>query len=283
LVPRYRDSWLSSGLVLVLIFLLSWPLSAAGQEVETDREGKPAEPPPTESIYRINLSDDIPILAISGAVIAVGYIFQDDFIRIHCPCDPSEVNAFDRHVIGFRSDFADYLSHFTLALTLVAPPALDLWALGLSQAWAEDLTVYVEALAANAALVTITKYLAQRASPRLYAGIDVDQTRPSDFLNFYSAHAAFAFSALGTTAVTIQKRYGTLWPWPVLAMLVVGSSIAMERIWAGRHFYTDIIVGSVVGAGVGALVPMLHFRRSSTEPSVGLLPTPGGLSLVGTF
>lgn len=47
-----------------------------------------------------------------------------------------------------------------------------------------------------------------------------------------------------------------MWPW----MLVAGGALLVSaaRVGAGRHFYTDVVAGSLAGAVIGGLVPRLH-------------------------
>ena len=40
--------------------------------------------------------------------------------------------------------------------------------------------------------------------------------------------------------------------------LALAGATANLRTRAGRHFYSDVIVGAIVGAGVGFAVPRLH-------------------------
>ena len=41
----------------------------------------------------------------------------------------------------------------------------------------------------------------------------------------------------------------------------VGTSVGIERVAAGRHFPTDVLVGVVAGTAVGVLVPYYHRRK----------------------
>ena len=38
----------------------------------------------------------------------------------------------------------------------------------------------------------------------------------------------------------------------------VAGTVAVLRVVAGRHFWTDVLVGSAVGITIGTLVPLLH-------------------------
>ena len=43
--------------------------------------------------------------------------------------------------------------------------------------------------------------------------------------------------------------------------------VSVARVGAGRHFYTDVVAGSLAGAVIGALVPRLH----AGMPNSGLI------------
>src|SRR5512138_23165 len=209
---------------------------------------------------------------VAGGVLgsAVPYARQSRLVSYRCPCSPDEVNPFDRPVIGNHSELADHLSDATLGAILAGPLLLDLGALGPGRAFAEDAVVYAEVLALNQATVTLVKYLVQRPIPRTYAG-DPTVLRSADgYRAFYSGHASTAFAALSAGAVTASLRYGTgAWPWAIVGVL--GTSVAAERVLAGRHFYTDVIVGAAAGTAFGVGVPLLHRRRRGS-PRLGAMP-----------
>jgi len=108
---------------------------------------------------------------IGGASLAIAlpYAFTAKLITPRCPCDPAEVNAFDRGAIGNHSDLADYLSTATVAAVIAGSIIYELLELGVSEPFAEDMIVLAEALAVNGALVTFAKYTVQRPIPRVYA------------------------------------------------------------------------------------------------------------------
>jgi membrane-associated phospholipid phosphatase len=59
--------------------------------------------------------------------------------------------------------------------------------------------------------------------------------------------------------MTYTLRHGPKW-WPWLITALVGTSVAIERVLAGQHFPTDVLLGAAAGAAVGWLVPWLHAR-----------------------
>jgi membrane-associated phospholipid phosphatase len=224
-----------------------------------------ATQPARPSAYQVVPAIDVPVISASVLGIAIPYGFAGRLINLRCPCDPGEVNALDRHVIGNHNALLDTASDATAGIILVAPAILDALDVGLSRTWVEDVTVYGEALALNGALVTAAKYIVQRPLPRTYAGDPSLLKTPGGYRSFYSGHVSNVLAALSVTAVTLGIRHDQrIWPWALAVAL--GSMVAAERIAAGRHFYTDVAVGAVAGAAVGTLVPLAHRRGGGDSP-----------------
>jgi len=211
--------------------------------------------------------------------IALPYAFSASLITPRCPCDPNEVNSFDRRAIGNSSDAADVISTVSAALAIAGPPVLDFLDVGSTPAFLEDMTVFAEALAINGALATLAKYITQRPLPRVYAQQAPDLINsPSGYRSFYSGHAANTFAALSVAAMTWGLRHGhSVWPWVITVLL--GTSVALERVLAGYHFPTDVIAGAAMGTAVGVAVPWLHARRQSDVGTLALQPRSDGAGI----
>ena len=211
------------------------------------------------SVYRVTPAVDVPVIVASVAAIVLPSVFGSDLVHPRCPCDPGEVNALDRHVIGNHSTFWDTASTVTEVAAIVAPLALDAVDVGFTQVWLEDATVYGETLGVDEALTTLTKYAVRRPRPRTYAGDPADIQNTDGYLSFYSGHTSLVMAAMAASAVTLQKRHGEgVWPWIVGAAL--GVAVAAQRVAAGQHFYTDVAVGFAAGTATGIAVPLLHAR-----------------------
>ncbi len=218
------------------------------------------------------------MLGVAAAATLVPYALQDRIIRERCPCDRSEVPAFERFVIGYRSNAADVASDTLAALSIAVPAAADAIALGLGRPLLEDGIVFAETILVNGALVTTAKDAVQRPTPRAYAGDAPIVSRPTGYRAFYSGHTSLVFASLTAAAWTWDLRRGaTAWPWVVVA--VAGLGVGALRIAGGNHFPTDVAVGAVAGLGIGTAVPLLHRRRAP----VSLVPSPGGLGIAGRF
>nr|WP_228530939.1 MULTISPECIES: phosphatase PAP2 family protein [Myxococcaceae] len=239
--------------------------------------------PDPRSLYRISPARDGALIAAGVLTVAVPYLFLNGTLDQRCPCDPAEVNAIDRGVIGNHSRTATVAADLTVGLAVAGPAFADLVDLGVGRTLGEDLTVYAETLWLNGALVAVTKYVAQRPLPRTYAGDEALIHSAAGYRAFYSGHTATTVAALTAAAFTLEQRYGPrLWPWLVTAGL--GASVGFEVVAAGSHFYSDVLVGGVAGAAVGYLVPRLHLRG---EGAAALRPLPvrggAGLAYVRAF
>ena len=45
------------------------------------------------------------------------------------------------------------------------------------------------------------------------------------------------------------------------AAALVPTYLAWQRVEAGKHYPSDVVVGTVVGAAVGYLIPTIHLDR----------------------
>jgi hypothetical protein len=82
-------------------------------------------------------------------------------------------------------------------------------------------------------------------------------------VSFYSGHASTAFAAavagsylFAESAPDPRSRYA-MWGFE----LTLASATANLRVRGGLHYYSDVLVGALVGTGIGVLVPVLHGER----------------------
>lgn len=240
----------------------------------------PPEPEPAageaRSVYRLGPLD-APLTVAALGIAVVPERFATRIIHRRCPCDAEDVNVLDRFAIGLHSKGAGYVSDGTVALSVLAPVVADAVLLGNTTAFREDLAVFVETLGINSALVMGVKLAVQRPLPVTYAGEGRLQQQAQGYRSFYSGHTSTAVAALTAAAWTAHLRYGTgAWPWVVTGL--AGASVAVERVAAGRHFPSDVLVGAAAGFGVGTLVPLLHARGGLERLSVA--PMGRGAQLV---
>ena len=61
------------------------------------------------------------------------------------------------------------------------------------------------------------------------------------------------------------------------------ATMAVLRAASRKHFVTDVLVASVVGAAIGTLVPMLHRRRMPVRPTASVDHRGAGMGLQGEW
>lgn len=232
-----------------------------------------------EKIYQVDWVLDGGVAAAGIATTLTSYALAESWIRKRCPCDPNEVNGFDRPAIGNRSNGAATASDLLVGASILGPALADLAILGWSRELLEDGLIYTQALALSGALVTIVKHLAQRPIPRTYAGDAETLQSTEGYRSFYSGHVTLAVTALSAASFTATRRHGArLWPWLVTAG--AGAAVGIGRVAGGYHFYTDVIVGMAAGAAVGVVVPWLHTISGGT---VSILPQDQGARMLWTW
>jgi membrane-associated phospholipid phosphatase len=117
-------------------------------------------------------------------------------------------------------------------------------------------------LGATAALIAeslaaLLKSVTERARPPVAdPGIEALVSLP-DSTSFPSGHAAAAFAA--ATAV------GMLHPRFRAPLLVLAGMVALSRVYLGVHFWSDVLVGSLLGVAIGVATVRL-FQRGRREP-----------------
>jgi undecaprenyl-diphosphatase len=127
-----------------------------------------------------------------------------------------------------------------------------------------DAFMYAEAVSFTLAMTNIVKMAVRRPRPIAYieaeAHPDVANSSTDSALSFFSGHAALT-ATLGATAtyLAFARSPHTARPWITLVVGVgLTTFVSIERVRAGAHFPTDVIAGSIAGAGMGLVVPHLH-------------------------
>jgi membrane-associated phospholipid phosphatase len=218
-----------------------------------------AQPPPIEPL-RTRWPVDTTVVVGSLAVAALASrIAVDEGSRWS-----RELLPIDEGVKQNYSPPAARASDVLLGATVLGPLLVQ-GAGGIDRAAGERALVYGETLATNLALNGITKVLVGRPRPYAYsadprAQAQVEHDRRDARLSFYSGHASTAFAAaVGGAFLFSQSNDDPVARTAVWAgSLMLAGATSNLRVRAGKHFYSDVLTGAVVGAGVGVLVPALH-------------------------
>jgi membrane-associated phospholipid phosphatase len=111
-----------------------------------------------------------------------------------------------------------------------------------------------------------------------------------DNLSFFSGHTTFAF-AIATSSGTVATLRGyRLAPVVWATGLTMATSVGYLRIAADKHYFSDVMIGLIVGSVVGVGMPLLFHSRASAPGSaststqmLAASPAPPVFSLAGRF
>ncbi|MBN2575042.1 MAG: phosphatase PAP2 family protein [Deltaproteobacteria bacterium] len=172
---------------------------------------------------------------------------------------------FDERLEGRASASAARTSDILATVDVVVPLGLLLGQEGMSERYGQRTLIYGETIVVSLFLNGVTKYLVGRPRPYVYS----DDPRVQEYardqgtdshLSFYSGHASTTFAAsvagayLFAQGTSDKRARAAVWGFE----LALAGATANLRTRAGKHFYSDVIVGALVGAAVGFAVPRLH-------------------------
>jgi undecaprenyl-diphosphatase len=284
------------------------PVKASSRKVSL--EPKAAEPPERG---RARFDVD-PIADTSLIIMAGGFGFVLETInstgeirpqQISRDFDRSNLIAIDRaSITATPSAQAGTLSNLGLGAAVtfaIVDPVLSGFREQSVQTGLVDAMLYAESAALTLAITDMVKLAVRRPRPRAYIDAEANKgdenytnTSTDSALSFFSGHASMT-AAIGATAtyLAFTRSPHTARPWITLLLASsLTTFVSIERVRAGKHFPTDVIAGSVAGAGIGVIVPHLHRTEDVKQRRVwvGFAPVDaregargGSVSLSGVF
>ena len=223
-----------------------------------------------EGTYQLRAAREIPLLATGAAGVAASVLLRHKHKPLSLEdvgkLNVSDILAIDRRTTGNYSEGAVKTSDALVGASYAAPLALLAFADARNDAGTLGL-ILLETVMLNEALTGITKALVRRPRPNAYnadAPEAVRTARDNSF-SFFSGHTSHSAALMFFTAKTLTDyvdRPGVeAIAWTTAALLPAATGFF--RYQAGKHFPSDVIVGYVVGATVGMLIPHLH----KTDPA----------------
>ncbi len=217
---------------------------------------------------------------VDGVLVAGGITFAEMLslilstgeIRPTQPTSPDVLLSIDRYAVtqtidpnaDSRSSLALYAAYGYAVLDPILSGVRD----G-RHALLVDAILYAESVSLTQAFTYATKIGVRRPRPIDYAQCG-DQppgapgcTSTDLQLSFFSGHASStgAISATATYLAFMRSGPRHLRPWITLGVgTLLTAFVSYERVRSGEHFPTDVIMGSLAGAGIGVLVPHFHRR-----------------------
>ena len=219
-----------------------------------------------QSPYKLAWRADAPILAVGVAFPIANRLFWQPNIPALTPAQVmalqlNTVPNFEQ-AIALKSSREARIGSDVLLYTSMAAPTLLLLDPAIRKDGIAVGTMYLETLLLNSMLTNATKQLVLRPRPLAYNPNEpiADRTAQDARFSFFSGHTSMS-AASSFFAAKVYSDYHPHDPnlplvWAAAALLPAAT--ATLRMEGGKHFTTDVLVGYLVGAGIGLLVPELH-------------------------
>ena len=240
-----------------------------------------------KNVYKISWAADAPVTGgcMGFTVLGLHYIQNKDSLSAAQAIakNRNDVWAFDRHSAGFYSDKDNEASYIPFFTGFATPVVVLLINKNERQQAGKILAMYIESLSITSALYTMSAGTLIRSRPLVYADKNGNYKAPlskreskNSQRSFYAGHTA----ATASGSFFAAKVFSDLNPdskfkpymWAIAAALPAVT--AYYRYESGEHFLSDNILGYVLGAASGILVPDFHkthkgFQRVSLAPAFG--------------
>jgi hypothetical protein len=251
------------------------------QEEATVRESSPV---------KLNLPVDaaITIPATAWTVWAFGKVYDKPRIDSStlAALTKDKIPKFDHWAVR-HSDEAAKISDYAFYGAMPYPLVL-LGDRAIRKDWARVYGLYWEAMAITGLLYTGTNYTVDRYRPETY-----DESKPfgdrqsgNEKNSFFAGHPALVATATFFTASIYDEYHHDKklkWLFYGIATAATGTTIYL-RHQAGKHFPSDLLVGTLVGVGSGMLVPRLHRNKAFKGRAWNVSPSIGqGYGLAATY
>jgi membrane-associated phospholipid phosphatase len=242
-------SFRAGGLGAALV--LGWCGSAAAQAAPNERR--------SDAYYYGHIGASVAFLAAGTAL----RLIEPESPGLEADWFPGDCSLRRRYAPD-AARMSDVMLFFTVMNPVVASVAQ-----GVNWQLANRGVVYSEALSVNLALNSLAKVAVARPRPYTYAIQGPPVGDRDRYVSFYSGHASTTFAA----AVTGSYLFAEAAPDPGSRYIIWGSELflasatATLRTRAGKHYYSDVVVGALVGLGLGVGEVLLHGAEYAPEPA----------------
>ncbi|HSN16492.1 MAG TPA: phosphatase PAP2 family protein [Anaeromyxobacteraceae bacterium] len=250
--------------VAILVLLLSAPMAGA------------VGPKPLH--YELKL--DVPITLAATAAWVGSELAKPRIGPETCRfCEPNALDAAVRNAVVWREPArarhaSDALVFGVLPAAMIGHQLLAARGEGDWQAGFVDLLVVAEAAAIAQDLNQLVKFTVARERPFVHYGDPARPHEADDDVSFYSGHTTFAFALASSAGMVSTLRGYRSAPWVWGVGMSLAATAGWLRMGGDMHWFSDVLVGAVVGTAVGAGLPWLLHRdeRGSDGPAVAASP-----------
>ncbi|MEL6536928.1 MAG: phosphatase PAP2 family protein [Bacteroidota bacterium] len=212
-----------------------------------------------DKMYRLNWATDLPITGGGFAYTAAISLWdaslprptETEILRL----DPTTINRFDRGATTNLSQPINTLSDVGMLVGGMSPALLYLDPAVRADGWDVALMGFEMAMI-NLAFTQTAKVFTRRYRPYMYNPnypLEDKLTDPDGAHSFWSGHTSIASSMSFYTAKVFNDYHpDSPWRYAVWgAAAVVPAVTGWGRVGAGKHYYSDVIVGYITGALIG--------------------------------
>jgi membrane-associated phospholipid phosphatase len=295
---------MKKGLIYAAAFL--WSISGYSQDTDTALvtldSSAAFETTPVRSarkmeradpVYRLKPAVDIPLTLATGGFSAWAftkiYSKESSTLAEIAALNKEDINGFDRWGADVYSEKAatssDYFFYGAMPMPILLMLDKDI-----RKDAAKIGFLYLETMSITGLLYTGAVYMKDRYRPYTYnpnAPMDV-RTGGGAKNSFFAGHVAL----VGTSTFFVAKVFGDYHPTSKLKPVLYGIAVVATggtgylRHRGGKHFPSDIIIGTAVGTLSGILVPHFHKNKLIKNEALSITPFAGrsnGLSLTYKF
>jgi membrane-associated phospholipid phosphatase len=227
-------------------------------------------------------------LGRDGAIIAgattAAVLFNYLPVHEEMPLRDHEWLRLDDRVRDNFSEGAARASDVSLVLTVGSTSA---FAIGTGDGAGDRALVLGESVAIALAATSVAKVIVARPRPYVYNDDERalrrrDRAGRDAYRSWFSGHAAMSFAAVAASGALFAENAEHS---PRERALVWGMGLTLAtatsnlRVRAGRHFYSDVAIGAVVGGTIGTVVPALHSGELVAPSGIEIAAMGGGLVL----
>ena len=152
---------------------------------------------------------------------------------------------------------------------------------GAASGAALDVLLVGEAVVVAQSINQVAKFALARERPFVHFlpvapdGVRELTASPSDDnLSFFSGHSTLAFSIATSSATVATLRGYRLAPVLWASGVAQAAAVAYLRIGADKHYFSDVMLGAIVGSAIGVGLPMLFHGPEDGEESTGAAAAP---------
>ena len=231
------------------------------------------------------------IVAAGTAYLVSEVVLKPDLAPSACRwCTPTSYDVAIRNAIRWHdptqaaaiSNVTGYVAAPLVAIGLMMRASYDEPGDHLPR-WLDDTIPILESGILSGLLNQVVKLSVGEQRPFVRFGAPSRPHQVDDNLSFYSAHTAFSFAIATSAGVVAHERRYPLEPVIWATGYAIAGATGYLRLAGDQHYFTDVMVGALVGSGVGLIVPLELHAHVLADHDVAVVPGANGAAIVGTF